>query len=124
MNACENTLDAERKGDVPPRLADDSFYRALAARPRRRVLAHLLEADESTIPEITDVLYEWETTAGRETPTRRYEQLQIALKHKHLPCLEAADLIEYKPEELEVSLRGLEPPVSGLVRCCIEAELE
>ena len=62
----ERTDQPTRPSEVtpPPRLADDQFYRALAATHRRRLLYHLLDETEGTVAEIATVLGGWEATTG------------------------------------------------------------
>lgn len=104
------------------RLADDQFYRALAARPRRHVLAHLLAREECSVQELVDVLCGWETTNGQVVDAARAEQLHIELIHRHLPLLEEASLLSYDRHANEVAVASVSPQVERLVRESVEAE--
>ena len=107
----------------PPRLADDQFYRALAATHRRRLLYHLLDETEGTVAEIATVLGGWEATTGgtMHTPTDR-AKLRVQLEHNHLPRLDDAGLIDYDPQSDSVRIESLHPQVADIVRRSVEAE--
>ena len=106
---------------APAYFADDEFYRALAARPRRRLLGYLLEAETSTIGGLADVLCGWEATEPMVGP-ERHEQFRMALTHSHLPCLADAGLLQYDREEGTVELADLPPSVRDVIHRGIAAE--
>ncbi len=111
-------------GDVPPRLAEDQFYRALASRHRRHVLSYLLEAKEGTAEELATVLSgrKATTTGTMQTPADRSELL-LELEHNHLPRLVDAGLIDYESHTGSVRLEPLHPRVEDIIRQSVEAEL-
>lgn len=109
-------------GELPDRFADDRFYRALAAQPRRRTLGHLLACDRCTVDELVDVLCGWEATTDRVVGPERALQYRIELIHRHLPVLEAAGLVSYDRSTDEVAVEPLAESVERLVRRSIEAE--
>ena len=117
----QRSAAAER--EAPPRLADDSFYRALADRRRRRLLSVLLDQEQRTVEELATVITGWDTTdtGGMATPEDR-DAVLTSLIHVHLPLLAAAGLIEYDRAQGRVQLESLEPAVDALITRSIEAE--
>jgi len=113
----EESADVE----VPTQFGDDAFYRALAARPRRRVLAHLLAREECSVEELADVLCGWETGEGMVSP-ERHEEAHVGLVHSHLPRLEAAGLVSFDPSEGTVTALSVPEPVERLVEYGVVAE--
>lgn len=89
------------------------FYRALAERPRRRVMAYLLEHQETTRAELADVLSGWEATEdeGTMTTPERREEITVRLHHVHLPKLADAGLITYDQADGRVCMSELSEPV-------------
>lgn len=114
--------DAEANEEPPARFADDVFYRALAAQPRRRLLSYLLDREQCSIEELVDVLCGWETTSSRMVDSERAHQVHIELVHNHLPLLEAAGLLQYDPSDGEVVAEPLAAPVGELIRRSVQAE--
>jgi hypothetical protein len=110
------------EGAVPSLFADDELYRALAARPRRRLLAHLLACEQCSLEELVDVLAGWETDPGTTVGPERARQVRTALLHHHLPQLEDAGLLTYDRERDAVRAESLEQPVADLVRTSVQAE--
>lgn len=108
---------------LPPRLADDEFYAALASRRRRRTLHYLLEAGESTVEDLATVLCGWEatTTGTMQRPADRSRR-RTELRHRHLPRLADAGLIDYDRDDGSVSLDTLHPRVAEVVRRSVRAE--
>ena len=109
--------------DLPPQLAEDQFYRALASHHRRRVLSYLLEENNSNVEELATVLSGWKaTTIGTmQTPADRSEH-RIELYHNHLPRLADAGLIDYDPQTGSVQLDSLHPQVANIIRQSVRAE--
>ncbi|MCY4733008.1 hypothetical protein KY092_21000 [Natronomonas gomsonensis] len=109
--------------DLPPRLAEDEFYRALASSKRRRLLSYLLETTDSTVDELASVLSGWEATATGTMRTQRDRlNRRIELIHVHLPLLANTGLIEYDPATGSVELESISPPVADIIRQSINAE--
>ncbi|AEN05657.1 hypothetical protein Halar_1956 [halophilic archaeon DL31] len=108
--------------DVPNRFADNGFFRALAAQPRRRTLAYLLSTEQCSVDDLVDVLCGWETVDTRMVSPDRAEQLDIELIHVHLPALEQAGLIDYDSAGREVALKPLAESVKRLIQQSVEAE--
>ena len=112
---------AER--DPPPRLAEDQFYRALAAPQRRRLLYYLLAENESAVEELATVLSGWKaTTTGTMHTSADWSELRLTLVHNHLPRLAEAGLIDYDPDDGSVQLTSLHPRVADIIRQSVEAE--
>lgn len=120
MDGRDRALEGEETA-VPPLFADDEFYRALSARPRRRLLAYLLEQEQSTVAELADVLCGWEVSGTMADPDR-HRSARTVLRHMHLPRLDEAGLVRYDREAGEVALVELAGPVQKLVRRSIAAE--
>lgn len=108
---------------VAPRFAEDQFYQALAATPRRRLLYSLVEDEESTVEELAAILGDWEVTKTEttHTPADRTE-IRLQLLHNHLPRLAEAGLIEYDRDTGTVQLDSLHPQTTDLIRQSVEAE--
>jgi len=105
------------------RLADDKFYRALAARPRRRLLAYLLEHETATRDDLAAVLVGWETTDSGETAgTDSYRRIRTMLRHSHLPMLDDAGLVTYDSAAEEVTLRDLDERAVEVLQLSIATE--
>jgi len=111
------------EGDLPPRLAEDQFYRALTSHHRRRVLYYLLEENESSVEELATVLSGWEatTTETMQTPANR-RTLLLSLSHNHLPQLANAELIDYDFQTGSVQLESLHWRVADIIRQSVRAE--
>ena len=125
--AGESSASTERTGSGSPdtRLAEDQFYRALAARPRRRLLAYLLEHETATRDDLAALLVGWETTDSGETAdTDSYRRIRTMLRHSHLPMLDEAGLVRYDSEADEITLRDLDERVVDVLRYSISAEQE
>jgi len=108
--------------EPPPRLADSQFYRALAAKRRRRVLYYLLETNRSSVEELATVLCGWEATSGEtmQTTGDRRECL-IVLSHNHLPKLAEAGLVEYNPTTGSVRVDSLHPQIEDIIAQSVRA---
>ncbi|MEF8785073.1 MAG: transcriptional regulator [Haloarculaceae archaeon] len=114
---------SEHTGGSVAGLADDRLYRSLAARPRRRLLYYLLDADEATVEELAEVLVGWEATeSGGMATTAEYEQMLTALRHSHLPALEDANLVTYDPDDGTVTTGEMADGVRDLLERSIAAE--
>ena len=126
MNGTENDLDRtdhEAARDLPPRLAKDRFYQALASSHRRRLLYYLLASGDSTVEELTSVLTGWDaTTSGTMRTPRDRANVRIRLLHDHLPRLADQGLIEYDADTETVALASLHGGVEDVIRRSIEAE--
>jgi DNA-binding transcriptional ArsR family regulator len=99
-------VDAPNRDDAGESfVAEDAFYRALAAGPRRRLLAYLLEHGTATRDDLASMLVGWETTeTGGFSGPDDHQRTVIALEHVHLPLLDDAGLIDYDDETTEVTL--------------------
>ncbi|GAA0506368.1 hypothetical protein GCM10008992_01620 [Halorubrum aquaticum] len=110
-------------GEIPPRLAEDQFYRALTSPHRRRLLHYVLEKEESTVEELATVLSGWEaTTTGTMYTSADRSEVLLQLLHNHLPRLDDAELIEYDSNVGTVRRGSLHPRVADVIRWSVEAE--
>ena len=104
-------------------LDDDRLYRVLAARPRRRLLYYLNNADRSTATELAEVLVGWERSRqGGMASESEYHRVLTALRHSHLPLLDDAGLVAYNAETGTVECEPLDAEVGTLLTRSIEAE--
>lgn len=109
--------------DLPARLAEDQFYRALASSHRRRLLYYLRETDESTVEELASVLSGWEATTTGTMHTRSDRSaIRLQLLHNHLPLLADAELIDYDSDTGTVQLESLHRGVTDVIERSVEAE--
>jgi len=110
-------------GEVPPRLAEDRFYQALASHYRRRALYYLLEENDSNVEELATVLSDWEASETEmiQTPADRREIL-LLLSHSHLPKLADTGLIDYDSQSGFVQLASLHPQVVDLIDHSVRVE--
>jgi hypothetical protein len=103
-------------------LASDEFYRALASRPRRRLVAHLLGVETSSTDELASLLCGWELADETLVTPERRREFATRLFHVHLPVLEEAGLVSYDAESERVDIEPVDERVRDLVRAAIEAE--
>lgn len=77
----------------------DRLLRVLADRRRRYALTLLRDLGTVTLADLADELAEWEhgTTIDR-IPPEAVKSLYMSLYHRHVPKLEAVDLVEYDQE--------------------------
>ena len=114
------TSPSEAEGSAPSRLADDAFFRALAGEPRRHLLAYLLEEDAATLDELAGLLVGWDAAdSGGMASTDAYEQARVTLKHRDLPVLAAADLVDVDAESGRVSLGTVDDDAAEVVRLSV-----
>ncbi len=98
----ERGADTKTGGSL---LSDDKFYRALASLERRRLLAYLLEEEETTCDELAAMLVGWKTgETGGMGDTEDYETVVTSLHHRHLPILEEASLLEYDNGDVRLTV--------------------
>jgi hypothetical protein len=122
MDEGENSRDRAGRDEGQSLLADDEFYRALSARSRRRVLAHLVECEESTVGELAEVLCGWEATAGEMVTPERYRRVRTELVHIHIPRLADAGLVSYDRETGRAALTARGDRAGDLLRRSLEVE--
>lgn len=118
-----DTQDRATGQELPTRLAEDQFYRALTSAHRRRLLYYLCETEKSTVEELASVLSGWEaTTTGTMHTGSDRSGIQLQLRHNHLPRLADAELIDYDPDTGSVRLESIHQRVSDVIRWSVEAE--
>lgn len=103
-------------------MASDAFYRALASRSRRRLVAYLLDAGTSSPDELASLLCGCELADTHLVRPERRREFAVRLHHVHLPVLQQAGLVSYDAESERVSIEPLDEPARDLVRAAIEAE--
>lgn len=114
--------DRSEEGDTESVLTDDEFYRALASVRRRRILAYLLEQEESTVDELAGVLASWEATATDDIATQNaHQRMKTSLVHVHLPMLAATGLVDYDSSEGSVMLGPLDERIRTLIQDSLPA---
>ena len=94
----------------------DALFRALSVSVRRRCLTYLLAESETTTDGLADVLAGWRsTTEGVVGPDER-TQIEVELRHVHLPLLASARLVEYDSATGTVRLADVPQSVRDIVR--------
>ena len=98
------------------RAADDlnEVFEALAAAPRRRLLASLLEADPGEEVHLPAAATTSETSVDPE-------KLRVELYHHHLPMLAEAGFVDWESDPL-VAARGPDFPAVAAVLEALESE--
>ena len=110
---------------VTTSLAEDRVYRALAARPRRRLLSYLLEESSATRAELARVLAGWRAGESETMVDEAdHRDILLDLHHSHLPHLDESGLIEYDRDAGVVALQAVDEGVEQVIRRSIEAETE
>jgi DNA-binding transcriptional ArsR family regulator len=112
------------KGALDADSSLDTLFRALADPTRRRVLGYLLEREEASFEELTDILVGWVASEGTVVGPNERERIEIGLYHEHLPVLADSDLVEYDTETTEVSLGTLPNDIAELIRLSNRYERE
>lgn len=104
----------------PPPSSDpcpgDAVYRALRAPDRRFIVHYLSEQSTVDIETLADVLTgRRSAVSGRVQDRRDRERVRVQLRHRDLPALAAADLVDFDPDTGRVTLEPLPEPVARLV---------
>jgi hypothetical protein len=106
-----------------PLLSQDVFYRALATAQRRRALYVLLVQEAATVDELATVLAGWEATdTGTMRSPADHRRIGVDLRHRDLPMLAEAGLVDYDAEAEVVTVEPLEEAVVALVCRSVEAD--
>ena len=106
-----------------PGLADDSLYRALATRERRRVLYVLLDRRECETAELATILTGWNVSeTGPMTGPDDRRAVLVRLRHVDLPLLADVGLLTHDAADGVVRLERVDPSVADLVVDSVEAE--
>ena len=111
-NDREMNDDGSRTADTraePPERSCRQFYRALASRERRRLLALLLDCEERSVEDVATLLVGCDARTGTIEGPERRERTLLRLVHAHLPMLQEAGLVTYNPERGTVRVESLAP---------------
>jgi DNA-binding transcriptional ArsR family regulator len=110
-------------GRCVPALSDDRLYRALAARPRRRLLYLLLERGERSVEELATLLTGWEATeTGTMGAVADRDRIRTTLDHIHLPLLTDVGLVVYDRQRGTVEAEPVDPFLEELIERGVDAE--
>lgn len=101
---------------------DDEVFVAFRNRHRRYVLYYLSEHEAVPVDELADVLAGWEALESGFATRDDWAALRATLRHRHLPLLEDAGLIDR--DDGRVTRADWAEPVPTFVRRGIERELE
>src|SRR6056297_378623 len=95
--------DAERTAGP---VTFDELFTVLSTARRRYALYCMVETPVATLSttELVDELATLEKQVSDEAPSRN--EIEMTLRHTHLPKLSAADVIDYDPERAVVTYRG------------------
>lgn len=88
----------------PGRVDKDTLFSALGHRYRRIVLTHLrrTRADPVPVGTLVSAIAAWEHELDHDTPPR---DIEVSLRHAHLPKLADAGLIEFERDRSAVRYR-------------------
>lgn len=103
-------------------LASDAFYRRLASRSRRRLVASLPDAEASPLEGLVSLLRGWALADTLLVGPERRRELAARLYHVHLPILDDAGLVSYDPEAERLDIDPLDGVVRDLVRAAIQQD--
>jgi DNA-binding transcriptional ArsR family regulator len=118
----ENRTESASGDDIPT-FSDDRLYRALAAKPRRRLLYLLLERGECSVEEVATVLTGWEATeTGTMGSVADRERIRTALDHVHLPLLADVGLVTYDRQRGTVEAEPVDPFLEELIGRGVDTE--
>jgi hypothetical protein len=81
----------------------------LFSKERRRYVLYYLDQQEGSISieELIEQVADWETEASHEDiPGGKYDQIELSLRHTHLPKTAEVDFIEYHPDKGTINVRG------------------
>lgn len=84
----------------------DRLFALLSKARRRHALYCVAESSSATLPtsELVDELVDLERRASDGEPSR--QEIELTLRHTHLPKLSEADVIDYDAERSVVDYRG------------------
>ena len=104
-------------------ISADELYHALAATPRRRVLAVLLDGSTTSVDALADRLAGWESTAdGRRGGATGRRRVLAGLHHVHLPLLDDVGLVTRTDDGERVRLASVGAPVRQVIRAAVAYE--
>jgi hypothetical protein len=109
---------AEKGTQIPP----DDLFRAVSKAPRRRVLSYLLDTRETTVAELAAVLTGWHATEAGPAGPSDHQQIELVLRHVHLPMLAADGFVRFDPDDGTVVRRPLAEPVRETIKSAVEYE--
>lgn len=92
----------------------DDVFEALAAEPRRRLLASLLEAERGEAVHLPEAATAPEAGADPE-------KMRVELYHRHLPALAEAGFVDWETDPL-VATRGPDFPAVAAVLEALDSE--
>ncbi|MFC7020541.1 MULTISPECIES: DUF7344 domain-containing protein [Haloarcula] len=102
----------------------DQVFIALADERRRRALSLLADHTELTLPDLADEIAEREhRTSLADIPPEAVCQLYLELYHRHVPQLEAADLVTYSQEQDRLAVTELGQKVDQTLLESVESLL-
>lgn len=107
------------------RSAIDDAFTVLRDRDRRYALYFLLEHETASMAEVADVVTGWARASeygitGRETRDR----VLANLRHRHVPAMAEAGIVEYDEGVDSLSLAPCPPATRSLVRLACLAETD
>lgn len=104
-------------------LADDRLYRALASTQRRRLLYILRENGEHPVEELATILAGWEATdTGMMASSEDRRRRLLELRHRDIPMLADAGLVEHDREGGTVSPKPLPEPIAELAGRAVDVD--
>ncbi len=94
----------------------DTIFDVLSEERRRYALYYLEERNEPVpVDELAERIADWESDASEEVPDRRFADVDLSLRHVHLPKTAEIDFVEYDRETGIVKVHGTPPEFDAVL---------
>ncbi|WP_227357087.1 DUF7344 domain-containing protein [Haladaptatus salinisoli] len=90
----------------------------LFSEERRRYALYFLEQENGpvSVDEVAEQIAEWKTNPRTvPIPEEKFDQIEVELRHNHLPKASEAEYITYDPKEEVVEITGSPPEFKAII---------